>query len=175
MDTAKTILVVSFVLLIISVPLYFINEYIVYAQHDYKIDIIRSHLSLALDTHNVDAKVSYIDDTVKSLEVWHGNGNWWFPTEETDIDRTRELLLSVSQDVREQEDVKDREGYFILPHNELITYLNSEIEKGDDRLHSYGKAIHFNPHNNIGYWVLLPTAFISFWTFLVFGLFRLEE
>lgn len=175
MDTSKIILVVSFVLLVISAPSYFINEYVVYSQQDYKIDVIRSHLKLALDTHNIDAKVSYIDDTVKSLEVWHGNGNWWFPTEDTNIDRIRELLHSVSQDVREQEDVKEREGYFVLPHNELITYLNSEIEKGDYRLHSYGNAIHYSPHNNIGHWVLFPIAFITFWVFIVFGMFRLEN
>ena len=129
----------------------------VYSGEPYEVTVIRSHLLLALDTHNVEDKVQYIDDTVKSLEKFNGNGNWWFPTESTDIDRTRELLQSVSQDIYEQRDVKTREGYFILPHNELIIYLNSEITESNKRLINYQNAIYWNPNNDgLLIWILIP-------------------
>lgn len=161
MSTTDKVALFFFLVLIVSIPLYTINHLVVYEQQNYKIDVIRSHLKLALDTHNIDAKVTYIDDTVKSLEGWSGNGNWWFPNETTDIDKTRELLHSISQDVREQEDVKDKEGYFVLPHNELIIYLNSEIDEGNKRLYHYGEAIQYNPNNNILHWVLIPLGVFS--------------
>jgi len=149
------------IVVIVCLPAYWVNNIIVYEEQDYEISVIRSHLQLALDTHNIDAKVSYIDDTVKSLDAYSGNGNWWFPKDNTDIDETRELLRTVSQDVGEQGDVKERDGYFVLPHNELITYLNSEIDRGDHRLRDYGAAIHFSPYNNIGHWVIIPLALLS--------------
>jgi len=161
MNKAEKAAYMFLIVIVACAPAYLVNDIIVYEQQDYKIDVIRSHLKLALDTHNIDAKVAYIDDTVKSLEAYSGNGNWWFPKDDTNIDLTRELLRTVSQDVRDQDDVKDRYGYFVLPHNELIIYLNSEIENGDHRLLDYKKAIHFNPYNNIGHWLILPTAFIS--------------
>ena len=130
------------------------NHLYIYSQVPYEIEIIQSHLKLATTTQNIDDKVGYIEDTVKSLSVYHGNGNWWFPTERTDIDQTRGVLASVARDIQAQDDVKDRDGYFVLPHNELVIYLDSQIEKTDKRLDRYASAIYWNPENNIGIWIL---------------------
>ena len=175
MDTISKVVLTSIVIFGLFVGLGFLNGFYVYEAYGYEIDKIREHLKLALDTHNVNAKVKYIDDTVASLESWHGNSEWWFPKDGTDIDQTRELLRTVSDDVGEQDDVKDRDGYFVLPHNELVIYLNSEIEKGDDRLLDYKKSALYNIYNNPFHYVWGAVLLTSFILFIISGIAKVEE
>jgi len=175
MNNTSKVVLISFLIFVSFVILGFINGFYVYDAQVYEIAKIRSHLALALDTHSIDAKVKYIDDTVASLEDWHGNSEWWFPKDDTNIDQTRELLRTVSEDVGEQDDIKDREGYFVLPHNELVIYLNSEIEKGDKRLGDYTYAARYNPNNNLFHFIWLPTLLISFGLFIISGIAKMDE
>ena len=174
MDTTSKVVLISFVILISMVTSGFINGFYVYEAYGYPIDQIIAHLNLALDTHNVDAKVKYIDDTVLSLEDWHGNGEWWFPKDGTDIDQTRELLRTVSEDMYQQIGVKERDGYMILPHNELIVYLNSEIDKSVERLDDYEWALKFNPHNNLFHYIWGPILITSFIIFAITGMAKMD-
>lgn len=174
MDNTSKVLLVTFLMVVTLLPLGQINNLVVYENNDYKIDQINAHLDLALVTSDVDAKVQYIDDTIVSLKDWHGNGEWWFPMDNTDIDITRELLVTLSNDVRDQRDVKNSEQYFVLPHNELVIYMDTQIESIDDRLHDYARVIHFNPSNNIGHWTITPLLVLS--TIILIGclLFKIE-
>lgn len=138
-----------FIVLGVLIGIGMINHHIVYSGEPYQMSIVKSNLVLALDTHNIEAKVGYIDSTVEMLEAYHGNSAWWYPTHTSDIDQTRNLLITVSSDVKEQLDVKERDHYFILPHNELVSYMNSEITKSTLRLDDYASGAYWHPENNI--------------------------
>lgn len=166
MNTHDKVILISFLMVVTLVSFGIVNHYAVYSGAPYEISQIRHHLILALNTNNVDAKAQYVDDTVSSLEDWHGNGEWWFPKDDTDIDQIRELLRSISVDIREQVDVKDREGYYVLPHNELMVNLDSEIEIANGMLVDYGMAIHWNPNNNPTHWIVTPIWIIALIIFI---------
>ena len=72
---------------IASIGLMVVNHLVVFAGEPYEISKIKSHLVLALDTHNVKAKVQYIDATIEKLEPYHGNSKYWYPVENTNIDK----------------------------------------------------------------------------------------
>lgn len=159
---ATCLFISALMLAVLIIPAHFAT----FNGEPYEIKVIRSHLMLALDTHNIDAKVKYIDDTVESLKAHSGNGNWWFPNHLTDVDQTRMLLSTISSDVYQQKDVKDREHYFMIPHNELVEYLNSEIIKAEYRLEEYQSAVYWNPNHSILLWVIflaipIVTAFAT--------------
>ncbi len=168
MNTRHKIGFIFFGLMILALSLVVVNHLIVYAGTPYEISIIRSHLALSSDTHNIEAKVGYIDSTIQKLAPYQGNSEWWFPREATNIDETKALLKTVSNDVKEQLGVKERENYFILPHNELMTYLNTEIDDAGDRLSHYQHGAYWNPANNIGWYILVPMGLISFPLMIIF-------
>ena len=133
-----------------------------YSSVPYEIDVIESHLSSALQTHNISDKVRYILETVEMLEPYTGNPAWPFPDQNSNIDLTKEILLSVADDVNQQLLVKERDQYFILPHNELIQYLNSEIENGEKRLNAYADGWWSNPTNSLAqWWIFVPIIMIG--------------
>ena len=166
MNTHDKVIHISFLMVVIFVSLGFVNHYVVYSGDSYEISQIRHHLILALNTNNIDAKAQYVDDTVLSLNDWHGNGEWWFPKDNTDIDQIRELLRSIALDIREQDGVKDREGYYVLPHNELMKNLDSEIQIANEMLQNYTLAIYYNPSNNLIHWIITPIWIITLIIFL---------
>ncbi len=128
----------------------------------YEIDVIESHLKSALQTHNVNDKVRYIEETVLMLGPYYGNPAWPYPDQDSNIDLTKEILLSVARDVKQQTDVKDREGYFILPHNELVKYLNGEISDTGYRLSAYSTGWWSNPANSLAQvWIFVPIIIIG--------------
>lgn len=175
MSKTGVVLLISFLIFVTFFILGFINGFYVYEEHGYGMEKIRSHLSLALDTHSIEKKVQYIDETVESLESWHGNSEWWFPKDDTDIDQTRELLRSISLDVLEQEGIKDREDYLNLQHQPLIDHLNSEIEKADKRLGDYKSAAMYNPNNNLFHYFWFPILLITGIIAIISGMCKMEE
>lgn len=162
---------VSLVFLFIAIgltTLLVVNHFIVYAGQPYDVQVQKSYLALALDTHNIEAKINYIDKTIDRLDKYSGNSQWWYPTERSNIDETKSLLQTVSDDVRQQLDVKERENYFILPHNELMDYLNKEIKDAGSRLNSYQHGLYWNPANNLQIYLLFAGIGISIMMMIVF-------
>ncbi len=134
-STSRGIQIVVFFCIMIGLMISLIpNHLLVYEVTAYPIDIIRSELKLSLETHGIQERVKYLDRTLDLLAPYHGNSEWWFPTERTNIDLTKELIADISKDVHNQLGVKERENYFFIPHNELIKYLNSETQNINSRL-----------------------------------------
>lgn len=141
-----------------------------YSEVPYEIDVIETHLDSALQTHNISDKVRYILETVERLEPYTGNPAWPFPDQDTNIDLTKEILLSVADDVNQQLFVKERDQYFILPHNELVEYLNSEIKNGEKRLDAYADGWWSNPANSLAqWWIFVPIIVTGLFFSLVYG------
>ena len=144
-----------------------VNHLIVYENTSYPINIIRSELQLALETHGIEERVKYLDRTNDSLEAYSGNSEWWFPKQKTNINLTKELIADISRDVHNQLGVKENENYFFIPHNELIKYLDSEIDNIDSRIGAYGHSMYWNPDNNLIWYIMAPLGLIGFVTFLI--------
>ena len=157
---------IGFFILIFCVAGVLVNHLIVYENTSYPINIIRSELALALETHGIEERVKYLDRTNDSLESYSGNSEWWFPKQKTNINLTKELIVDISRDVHNQLGVKESENYFFIPHNELIKYLDSEIVNIDDRLRSYGSSLYWNPDNNLTWYIVSPLGFVGFVTFV---------
>lgn len=167
-STKREIQIVVFFGLFIGLALSLIpNHFLVYEVTAYPIDIIRSELKLSLETHGIEERVKYIDRTLDLLAPYHGNSEWWFPTERTNIDLTKELIGDISKDVHNQLGVKEREHYFFIPHNELISYLNSETSNINSRLISYGHSDYWNINNNLYWYIAGPLSFAMLMAFCV--------
>lgn len=143
------------------------NHLLVYEVTAYPVDIIRSELKLSLETHGIQERVKYIDRTLELLGPYHGNSEWWFPTERTNIDLTKELIADISKDVHNQLGVKEREHYFFIPHNELIKYLDSETKNINSRLISYAHSDYWNPSNNLYHYIAGPLVFVMLIAFVI--------
>lgn len=167
MNPANKIAISFAIVAMICVSLMIVNHLAVYSGEPYEITVIKTYLALALDTHNINAKVNYIDNTIDKLAGFEGNSEWWFPTTKSDITETKFLLATVSADVKEQLGVKERDNYFMLPHNELVVYLNTEISDGSSRLSSYQHGLYWNPANNPLLYVLFTLAVSSIPIFLI--------
>ncbi len=144
-----------------------VNHFTVYENTAYPINIIRSELQLALETHGIEERVKYLDRTGESLEAYSGNSEWWFPKQKTNINLTKELIADISRDVHNQLGVKERENYFFIPHNELVKYLNSETKNIDSRISAYGHSLYWNPDNNLTWYIVAPLGFIGFVTMVI--------
>ncbi len=122
---------------------------------------------MSLETHGIEERVKYIDRTLEALASYHGNSEWWFPTEKTNIDLTKELIADISKDVHNQLGVKERDHYFFIPHNELIKYLDNETSNINSRLNAYAHSAYWNINNNLYHYIAAPLAFGLLMAFIV--------
>ncbi len=98
------------------------------------------------------------------LSEYTGNSEWWYPTEKTNIDKTKGLLQNIAQDVLDQNDVKNQSGttYLNLPHNELMDYLDNQILEVNYKLQQYAHAAYWNPDNNLWWYIFAPLTILFF-------------
>ena len=147
--------------------LFILNIVVVHSGTPYEIDQINVHLTHALKTNNIQEKISFMEETLVLLEPYSGNSGFLFPTEVTDIDITKRILISVIDEVKTELNTQQEQRWAFLPHNELNSYINDQINSVYYRLSDFKRADSVNPESNPLLYILVFLMIVSFIMILV--------
>lgn len=170
----KTSLKLGLIFILALVATVIVTHFVVYAKTSYPINVVNSYLSGALDTNNIQKKSEMVDETLKRLVPYTGNPDWWYPKEQTNMETTKDILSSVSRDLKKQIPVQDREQWMLLPHNDLNEYVNGEVKTSIARISAYSSAYYWNPNNTpmLLLLILLTLSAIGWVVVAMIGSFR---
>jgi len=126
-----------------------------YSGVPYSIDQTVVHLTHAYKTNNISEKMNFMEETLVKLEPYKGNSGWMFPTEITDMEVTKRILRASIDEIKTELVTQDQSRWAFLPHNELNSYLNEQINDAESRIYQYARAYSTNPSNNPALYTLL--------------------
>jgi len=119
----------------------------------YPIQVVSSEYERTLGDMSVSDKVIIMQEALVSLEAFHGNPQFPYPTAWYDIDETKTLIAGTIAEAQTLEALTSTDNF---AYQQGIINLNAHVVNNHERIMDHYGAIGFNPFlNPIGYFLMI--------------------